>query len=374
MEDISPLFAVQAEKALHDNNIQLAIDLCERGLKFFPDYLMGYVLLAEAYQKLGEVAQRDTILEQVKSKFQASHYTQHIERIISNVENPPEIEYKSDENNILENIDGNSSDDKSNSNASISEQFDGTGNNEEINIDELILQTLNENAEEIIDVPEITDILDLETPSETIEETADKEIIEHFTINENEENEPKRELIYYDNDVASELVSESVKLQIDSSTFLAKDLLLIPGIDFIPIRYNYYKVTEFYFNYTMNKNISDSNNISTSWERQLDNFIEFGESVGNFADSQPHIDSNSNNYEVQEYDTNKDVINEIEERTANDYDDEIVPTATLAMIYEKQNKYQEALDIYEKLLLKTPEKADLYRNKIEEITNILFEI
>ncbi len=348
MEDISPLFAVQAEKALQNNNVQLAIDLCERGLKFFPDYLMGYILLAEAYQKIGEEIRRDSILEQVKSKFQASHYTQHIEKIISNVENPPVIE-----SNFVETL------------SETSEEIlpedvytEEVITEEEVNIDELAAQGLDANAIEVTEIEDVAEFMVEDTvENEASNEIATEEICKPDEFEQDIENEQSDEFIFQNND-ANELIATEPEQQINPNLLSANDLQLIPGIDFIPIRFNYYEVLEFYHNF-ISQNISEVQAATElTFQAKLNDSVKLGDIVQDF---------------VSEYQVDEKLIDEVEE-TQQDYENEIVPTATLAMIYEKQKKYQEALDIYEKLLIRTPDKADFYRSKIEEITNILFEM
>ncbi len=345
MEDISPLFAVQAEKALQNNNIQLAIDLCERGLKYFPDYLMGYVLLAEAYQKLGVKDRRDTVLDQIKSKFQASHYTQHIEKIISNVENPPVVEsnFVTIDSKIPEDV-----------------YPEEVLPQEEVNIDQLFAQGLDPDATEITEITEIGDVPEF-TVEDTVEDEITNEIITEDIYEPNEyehniENEQSSESIFQDN-YSNELISEEPKQGVDSNILYANDLQLIPGIDFLPIKYNYSEVLEFHHNFISQNTSEIRPQTKLTLQAKLNDSVKLGDIVQNF---------------MTENQVDEKLIDEVEE-THQDYDEEIVPTATLAMIYEKQQKYTEALDIYEKLLIRIPEKATIYREKIEEITNILFE-
>lgn len=48
-----------------------------------------------------------------------------------------------------------------------------------------------------------------------------------------------------------------------------------------------------------------------------------------------------------------------------------VATETLAVIYEKQGKYEKALGIYQKLIAKYPEKSSIFASRISEINNII---
>ena len=51
--------------------------------------------------------------------------------------------------------------------------------------------------------------------------------------------------------------------------------------------------------------------------------------------------------------------------------DKPVETETLAVIYQKQGKYEKALSIYQKLIAKYPEKSSIFASRISEINNII---
>lgn len=51
--------------------------------------------------------------------------------------------------------------------------------------------------------------------------------------------------------------------------------------------------------------------------------------------------------------------------------DDSLNTETLALIYEKQKKYDKAIAIYQKLISKNPEKSSIFASRINEINNIL---
>lgn len=54
MSEISPLFAIEAEKLLNEGKPEQAAELCERGLDEYPDYTAALIVLAKAYQAIGK--------------------------------------------------------------------------------------------------------------------------------------------------------------------------------------------------------------------------------------------------------------------------------------------------------------------------------
>jgi tetratricopeptide (TPR) repeat protein len=53
MEEVTPLFAFHAQQAINRGQLHDAVELCAHGIRQFPDYLSGYVVLAKAYDALG---------------------------------------------------------------------------------------------------------------------------------------------------------------------------------------------------------------------------------------------------------------------------------------------------------------------------------
>lgn len=65
----TPSFALEATTLLANKQAMDAALLCAQGLEFYPDYLGGYLVLAEAYAALNRPEDADVILEAARSRF-----------------------------------------------------------------------------------------------------------------------------------------------------------------------------------------------------------------------------------------------------------------------------------------------------------------
>jgi len=50
----TPLFSVEAQQLLAAGRLKQAIEVCKRGLVYFPEHIMGYVVLSQAYLAMGQ--------------------------------------------------------------------------------------------------------------------------------------------------------------------------------------------------------------------------------------------------------------------------------------------------------------------------------
>mgnify|MGYP005821664079 CR=1 FL=1 len=81
MKEISnPVFLIEAESALENQNFARAIELCKRGIEFFPDYYLGYVLLIEAYEGIKNFDEADKIFNSATNKFANNLFFREIAR------------------------------------------------------------------------------------------------------------------------------------------------------------------------------------------------------------------------------------------------------------------------------------------------------
>ena len=93
MEEISLLFAVEAEQYLLSGMIDDAIELCVKGIKAYPGYAAGYSILAMAYKQKGEIgkAKEAVITASVNQPFH-----KHIASLKNEI-----VEEKKSENSVV---------------------------------------------------------------------------------------------------------------------------------------------------------------------------------------------------------------------------------------------------------------------------------
>ncbi|MGB9701112.1 MAG: tetratricopeptide repeat protein [Candidatus Kapaibacteriota bacterium] len=335
-ETISPLFVVQAEKELNSGNPLKSIELCKRGLQFFPDFPIGYILLAEAYEKINDFESSNQVLNEALTKFP------------NNAAIKSALNRREETGSILvqEKMD----------NSEIEVSDDSVYKEEIIlieELEELEEQFENELEEELIEEID-EELLSITSSINEIETTT--ELTNNDEINVNFQNE-----LFEDNFSESEKhhkkTSKAFKIQsnfaIDLNLLNSQDLDLIPGINFLPFRFNSY-------------NLSDYKEVK---EAQISKILSFNLSPKTdiipketYFESIVNTISNSSQEECDDYDD----LNYPEELIS----DEILPTETYAMILEKQNKNSQAIEVYQKLISIKPEKADEYLEKIRNLQNV----
>lgn len=378
MEEISPLFAIQAEKALKMNNPQLAVEICKRGLQFFPDYQIGYVLMAEAYEMMGETSERDNLVEQIHQKFPKAITTKVIDEkmkadgtlllnnqeptnIESNVANVVEISDDLDKWTMVEaeliNDENNSvsvQEELANIDELIDEAQSVIEDLEETieDLDDEIANVAGEYVEQMIDTDENDD-----TNDELIQEYAELESKIADLQDFSNSNDDPESVVDFSEDLL-ELEKQHIPFESEINSFQVidihnvnfADINLIAGINFLPFEFNFSDIFE------LSKNIS------------LENYLNI-ESVEHKADEIDEeitfsmVDDEKQNQDFYKTEPIEDAEYE-QESTEKHFPEDFVPTETLAMIYEKQGKYMNAIDIYQKLMEIHPDKMEHYLNKI----------
>ncbi len=64
MDEISLLFALEAEELIKENKLDEAIELCGAGLRIYPDYAAAVTILAHAYSLRGDAEKANSIIKQ----------------------------------------------------------------------------------------------------------------------------------------------------------------------------------------------------------------------------------------------------------------------------------------------------------------------
>ena len=66
---ISPDYILDAEKAYLEADFRQSIKICKTGIEEFPDYLMGFILLAESFEAAGDTDSANIIFNGAKEIF-----------------------------------------------------------------------------------------------------------------------------------------------------------------------------------------------------------------------------------------------------------------------------------------------------------------
>lgn len=413
MEEFSPLFAIQAEKALKANNPQLAIELCKRGLDYFPDYQIGYVLLAEAYEAIGNFEERDKVIEtmhnlfpnalttkavdnKIKNEGSLVNPSDNLEEIIDNTYEITEENFSATDEDIFyyEEAESQIEDEDDNDSwlyPNYEKKFDTieTSSPEE-NINENNIEEIIEEAHQAIgSIEETIQEIEEEIQNEIISESEEfiEEILQEIPQNTNED-----EIIEFSAELESQIsdfqdfvaqnvdesqniieISDELILGEENTNELEKDsnydtsvlfenlsaekiseVDLISGINYFPFKFDYKEIQRIAQNISLDEyNKINLNLISSDELIEANNFID---DYSSKSQHEPNIK------------TPKIIrINELK----LDIPEDIIPTETLAKIYEKQGKYYEALVIYQKLILKNSTHTPIYKEKIMDIAHKL---
>jgi hypothetical protein len=100
MSEISVLFAVEAEQLLLTEMYDEAVELCEAGLKIYPEYASAYGIIARAHNALGRKDEALKTLETAIAKFPTNRLLATINSDIANAEIPDRQIVQSAENEI----------------------------------------------------------------------------------------------------------------------------------------------------------------------------------------------------------------------------------------------------------------------------------
>ncbi len=325
MDEISPLFAVDAEHLLRNGFYEDAIELCEEGLKEYPDYPAAIAILAKAYKCIGDSGMAHNLLDNAAKSFPA----------FRTIKNAQENIDKPIENMVL----------------ASSEVIEEEVIEEEVIEEEIINYELEEFDSFEEDISEINNYSEdnqqtfnyVSDNLPTEEQVSDELTDDIETINEDEISENNPNVKYSTFDYDFELSTELMQISKINSAIPE----LIPGIvELIPD----------YFVQQKRKQQSISlfdveNSLKSYRENPLTIFteIDFAYNGKNQIKDYAHIEKTMYDDDYEEY-AKPTVI-----------------TETIANILYQQGAIDEAIEAYQQLAETILEKKEYFLNKIEEI-------
>lgn len=335
MDEITPLFAIEAEQLILSGFLEEAIALCNKGLEVFPDYPTAKVILARAYNLIGNKEKSEIVLAQAKSE----NYGKTLDKFNFN-ETPQIIENEEISQEV------NQSNDSINEEIEASISVKNSFENEISNLAEMIdykddfepndLNNFNDEFKNLID-------------SVTTSLTLDAKI--EFEENNNNINTFK-----------SEQIENSIFTKIAEETFL----------DDLPITNTLSKIL------TKNKdaffNQEDFSEKIFKIENSINNKIISEERVETPNIQQVKIKIKKENSEndsmkllVMSLISTRFIKDKNNHKVEKQADELPVYTETMAKIFTAQGAKDKAINIYRKLMINEPSKKDYYHSQINKI-------
>ena len=376
----SPLFAVEAQELLDQGKVQEAIDLCNEGLKVFPNYQAAVGILAQAYKQIGDDEKANQTLNDAIEKFPTSKSLGNLkkfdlelpkfiekdvvdikemnsEEILSDlskyedVEDVEDVEDLEDDSGELDDVGFG---DIAKGDEDINEEdleFDfglNTESDEDDSDEEYLLDlNIDNEAKDDSDIISNEDNIRNELDEYLIEENTfdgELEILDNMGFEE--------EINKYDNiDNISESDNDIVELDMSD-----KDLFGEWDIKELMPKFSY----EFHLD-----TLPDLEFIDRFKGVQLELPIYFG---NDSAKNTLELDTLAKNLEgakIGPAGSNQNV----EDGDFSELEKPKIATETLAKIYEEQDAFDEAIRIYEILAENQPEKEQYFSSKIEKLKN-----
>lgn len=326
MENLSILFAIEAEEMFNNGDFSSAIDLCIKGKEQFPDYPIGYIILAQSFNEISEFENAQLIITEAQSKFPTNRL---IKRLFEDFT-------KTDLSDLMRNVDAVSETEPPADNEIESSDIIPVLEDSVISIDENYLsdEKIVEHELLIESISETefdaeSDFIDTETESEEIfeneeyesEDTNDVGIIE---------GEPKP-----DQENFLRLVVSYDTGDMSINSLKSANPALIPGLNYTPLRAR-----------------------SRQSNERSDKHIPI------FPDFSMHFDEEL--LRLRENDIN-DFMDEYDDTEESGGNTPMIVSDTYASILVAQGAYSEALETYRELCSKNPDKSEFYNQKIDEL-------
>ncbi len=368
MTSISPLFAVQAEQLTHSGNPSEAIELCLNGIQHYSDYPTAYLVAAEAYVALNDKEGAIVILEKALEVFPL-HRT--VLRVYDKLLNPVIQTLPSKlEDKVFEN----------------SESELEHEHYEQIQNVEIVRNLLDSDGVQCISGNEFENVMQEVDSSEPVSESSKQEPENKQQEEKQNTGEPKFENVDHEGSTLhSEDTSKESSNQRQFSplriieavkappyfigSIKSTNVNLISGLEFAPLKI---------------ENGHSQSNTNTSLEEppQFPKFLR-----------KPKPSDVPMKTDIQVPKTDETIPQKLtpleelaarlekvripvahQEMARSNNALQVVPemvTETMARIYEKQGAYSEAIKAYQILARRTPEKLDLYEQKIREVMELI---
>ncbi len=403
MEDVNILFAVEAEHLILNGFFDEAVSLLKKGIEKYPDYPAAYAILAKAYDKSGDSGSAEETINEGIGKFpDNTSIVKTKERLESSKQNEFEEEHTPEDSTEWQEIPEN--EDSGKHSESDEEEISG---NEELSEPDSYPES-DEIEHPSADSSETPEILVEETASdaETIETEFEKIDDEDSGADDEDTqsiDEPEQEelisdeQIEFDDSILNDIMEEeseeageilpeentdfdepSLVEQINEETdtdsiFLPAGFLLeyqefdkkpdtdrpynsrnidtIPGFEFLAGEIESFQ-TAAPANSFANADIT---------EKDYDNMDEKAKELTTLSkeinESRKKIEESN----TEEYDSIQEENNVKKEKPPE------IATETMAKILVEQGAFEKAVEIYQKLIDKTPEKAEEYDSRIQEL-------
>ncbi|MBI3258957.1 MAG: hypothetical protein HYZ54_05735 [Ignavibacteriae bacterium] len=421
MISVSPLFAVQAEQLILEGHPSEAIELCLDGLEYYYDYPIAYIVAARAYLVLDDQTKALTIIDRALSLFPLFKPLLNFYEEITNPVTKSSLQeldtQESDSKTSVLDVGFNEAESElpapEIANSEVSTEISGLQNfmqeqHEPLELEIESLDLHNEVSEqEHSSVETEATISELETSQESKSEVFGQEFLSvdlnpdivQYKIEDREQVEPESTI------VSSEVISEVLEKDHVKSVSKGEDAqdgdIIISQKQFSPLRIiETVKAPPYFIGSIKSTSINIISGLEFaplrvenggSFDSSLDSLSELPSfpkflRKSNPANSQstPATTNKSEDEQVQKKRTPlEELAARLEkvripvthqENVKNSTPSQIDPTMvteTMAMIYEKQGAYSEAIKAYQILARRTPEKLDFYEQKIREVMNLI---
>jgi len=325
VDNISPLFAIEAEKLLLSGSTNEAIELCRAGIAEYPDYQSAYYILSKCYIDINNYVEALSVLSDAIQLFP--------------------------------------------NNRMLFELFNTLNQNNLTSIDNDSLINLNEFVDIAVDTNNIGDTSALPSTADNSEITTDDTITDELiidkikiddTIIDTEEQFVSEKPDYSNNPFLKLFISNSIAKQEDLNF---SDPALIPGLECSPLAI--VKTTSKRENFILEPVFPDYPEFERIGFRDVSSNFTNKDSLNN-DDPFAALANIIENVKIKPKTSDSEI--QTLASTTNDFQPkEKVISETIAQIYVKQKAYAEAIDAYKALMEAHPDKKSYYSKIIKEL-------